>query len=151
MLRVAIASDPDDGDTSRRWTPRRRAWGAKHGPASQQGNKERHRLDRNRTTCSLHCVCLAAARVGAEGELGFHRRCRAQRRSPLVVRGRLPELRCRARPHLPTTISPAQRVSPHGVGCRVVRSRPNDSRRQRLEPLVVPPLRLDHLGALLLP
>ena len=35
-------------------------------------------------------------------ELGFHRRSTAQRRSPIVVRGRLLELCCRARPHLPS-------------------------------------------------
>eukprot|EP00964_Phaeocystis_antarctica_P056675 scaffold33453_cov53-Phaeocystis_antarctica.AAC.2 len=75
----------------------------------------------------------------------------AQRRSPLEVRSRLLELRCRARPRLPSAkCHPAQHRSPHEVGCMIVRRRPHNPRRQRLEPLVVPPLRLGHLGAHLL-
>eukprot|EP00964_Phaeocystis_antarctica_P027819 scaffold15690_cov66-Phaeocystis_antarctica.AAC.1 len=45
---------------------------------------------------------------------------------------------------------PAQHQSPHLVGYQIVRRRPHNPRRQRLEPLVVPPLRLGHLGARLL-
>ena len=41
----------------------------------------------------LHGVCLAAAPGRVTGELGFHRRSRLQRRSPLEVRGRPLELR----------------------------------------------------------
>eukprot|EP00964_Phaeocystis_antarctica_P050684 scaffold29503_cov53-Phaeocystis_antarctica.AAC.5 len=77
-------------------------------------------------------------------------RHRVQRRSPLVVRGRLVELRCRARPRLPSVIRPAQHDSPHLDGWPIVRRRPHHPRRQRLELLVVPPLRLGHLGAHLL-
>eukprot|EP00964_Phaeocystis_antarctica_P160596 scaffold132346_cov66-Phaeocystis_antarctica.AAC.1 len=72
----------------------------------------------------------------------------AKRRSPLVVRSRLPELRCRARPRLPSATVPTQHHTPHMVGSWIVRRRPRNPRRQRLEPLVVPPLRLGHLGAL---
>eukprot|EP00964_Phaeocystis_antarctica_P146510 scaffold112803_cov57-Phaeocystis_antarctica.AAC.2 len=86
-------------------------------------------------TCGAALVC-------ATGVLGFPHRA-------LIVRGCLPYLRCRARPQLPSvTKLPAQHMSPHGVGSLVVRLRPNNPRRQRLEPLVVPPLRLGHLGAL---
>eukprot|EP00964_Phaeocystis_antarctica_P058657 scaffold34804_cov58-Phaeocystis_antarctica.AAC.5 len=46
-----------------------------------------------------------------------------------------------------STTTPAQHISPHEVGCLIVRRRPLNPRRQRLEPLVVPPLRLGHLGA----
>ena len=42
---------------------------------------------------------------------------------------------------------PAQHHSPHLVGCRIVRHRPHNPRGQRLELLVVPPLRLGQLGA----
>ena len=49
----------------------------------------------------LNGFCLTAAPVCVSGELGFLRRSSAQRRSPLVVRGRLLELRCRARPRFP--------------------------------------------------
>ena len=52
------------------------------------------------TTAPLHDVCLAAAEGRAIGERGFHRRGRLQRRSPIKVRGRLPELRRRASPPL---------------------------------------------------
>eukprot|EP00964_Phaeocystis_antarctica_P074760 scaffold46035_cov65-Phaeocystis_antarctica.AAC.2 len=72
------------------------------------------------------------------------------RRSPIKVRGRLPELRRRARTRLPSATLPSQQFSPHLVGSRIVRRRPHHPRRQRLEPLVVPPLRLGHLGARLL-
>eukprot|EP00964_Phaeocystis_antarctica_P048750 scaffold28224_cov58-Phaeocystis_antarctica.AAC.3 len=95
----------------------------------------------------LHARCHSAASGRESSELGFPRWCRAQRHTPLVVRGRLHELRRRARPRLPSTINPAQHHSPHLVGCHIVRRRPHNPRRQRLEPLVVPPLRLGHLGA----
>eukprot|EP00964_Phaeocystis_antarctica_P018234 scaffold10094_cov53-Phaeocystis_antarctica.AAC.2 len=42
---------------------------------------------------------------------------------------------------------PTQHRSPHLVSLQVVRRRPHHPRRQRLEPLVVPPLRLGHLVA----
>eukprot|EP00964_Phaeocystis_antarctica_P074791 scaffold46060_cov58-Phaeocystis_antarctica.AAC.4 len=90
---------------------------------------------------------VAAAPVCELGELGLHRRSRAQRRSPIIMRGRLLELRRRARPRLPGVGVPAQHDSPHLVGYPIVRRRPHNSCRQRLEPLVVPPLRLWHLGA----
>eukprot|EP00964_Phaeocystis_antarctica_P024164 scaffold13542_cov58-Phaeocystis_antarctica.AAC.2 len=100
----------------------------------------------------LHDLCLAAAPGRATGELGFHRRSRGQRRSPLVVGGRLLELRRRARPRPPdNTTIPAQHISPHQVGLLIVRRRPRNPRRQRLDPLVIPPLRLGHLVALLPP
>eukprot|EP00964_Phaeocystis_antarctica_P086199 scaffold54565_cov51-Phaeocystis_antarctica.AAC.1 len=92
--------------------------------------------------------CLAAGKHRHTGEVGFPRRSIAQRRSPLVVRGRLHELRYRARPHLPRATQPEQHQSPHLVGCHIVRRRPHNPRRQRLELLVVPPLRLGHVGAL---
>eukprot|EP00964_Phaeocystis_antarctica_P074788 scaffold46060_cov58-Phaeocystis_antarctica.AAC.1 len=99
---------------------------------------------------ALHGPCLGAAPGRLIGERGFRRRSRAQRRSPLVVRGRLLELRRRARPRLPSATPPAQHHSPHLVGYHIVRRRPHNPRRQRLEPLIVPPLRLGHLGARLL-
>ena len=43
--------------------------------------------------------------------VGFRRRSRAQRRSPLEVRGRLPELRRRARPRLPSASLPASTIA----------------------------------------
>eukprot|EP00964_Phaeocystis_antarctica_P096331 scaffold62643_cov56-Phaeocystis_antarctica.AAC.1 len=79
--------------------------------------------------------------------LGFHHRSTGQRRSPLVMRGRLLELCCRARPRLPNDGLPEQHHGPHVDAWRMVRRRPHNPRRQRLEPLVVPPLRLGHLGA----
>eukprot|EP00964_Phaeocystis_antarctica_P073644 scaffold45202_cov74-Phaeocystis_antarctica.AAC.3 len=85
-----------------------------------------------------------------DGVLGFRRRSIGQSGRPIVVRGRLPELRCRAKLRLPSTTRPAQHHSPHVVGYHIVRHRPHNPCRQRLEPLVVPPLRLGHLGALLL-
>eukprot|EP00964_Phaeocystis_antarctica_P043571 scaffold25006_cov64-Phaeocystis_antarctica.AAC.2 len=85
-------------------------------------------------TKQLHGLGLAATPESASGELDFPRRSRVQRCSPLVVCGRLLELRRRARPRLPSVTLPAQHNSPH----------------LRLEPLVVPPLRLGHLGAHLL-
>eukprot|EP00964_Phaeocystis_antarctica_P001523 scaffold810_cov49-Phaeocystis_antarctica.AAC.1 len=45
---------------------------------------------------------------------------------------------------------PAQHHSPYLVGLGIVRRRPHHPRRQRLELLVVPPLRLGHLQALIL-
>eukprot|EP00964_Phaeocystis_antarctica_P027721 scaffold15643_cov61-Phaeocystis_antarctica.AAC.1 len=96
--------------------------------------------------CSLHGLRLAPAAVRCA--VHFLRRRRAKHRSPLVVRGRLHELRCRARPRLPSATLPAQHLSPHGVGSRIVRCQAHDRRRQRLELLVVPPLRLGHLSAL---
>eukprot|EP00964_Phaeocystis_antarctica_P056083 scaffold33055_cov55-Phaeocystis_antarctica.AAC.4 len=88
------------------------------------------------------------APVRVRGELGFWCRSIAQYRSPLVVPGRLPELRCRARPLLPSATLPTQHDGPHLVGWHTVRRRPHNPRRQRLEPLVVPPLRRGHLVAL---
>eukprot|EP00964_Phaeocystis_antarctica_P155064 scaffold124036_cov66-Phaeocystis_antarctica.AAC.2 len=52
----------------------------------------------NVTLC--HGVCLAAAHLRVSGEVGFRHRGRGQCRSPLEVRGRLLELRRRARPLL---------------------------------------------------
>eukprot|EP00964_Phaeocystis_antarctica_P011591 scaffold6412_cov55-Phaeocystis_antarctica.AAC.2 len=95
-------------------------------------------------------LCLPAASDRVAGVLGFHHRSTAQRRSPLIIRGRLLELRCRARPHPPSiTTQAAQHHSPHAVGYPIVRHRPHNPRRQSLELLVVPPLRLGHLSALL--
>eukprot|EP00964_Phaeocystis_antarctica_P142263 scaffold107507_cov69-Phaeocystis_antarctica.AAC.6 len=48
-------------------------------------------------------LCQRAATGCFTGEPGLLRRCRAQRCSLLVVRGRLLELRWRARPRLPST------------------------------------------------
>eukprot|EP00964_Phaeocystis_antarctica_P097279 scaffold63438_cov57-Phaeocystis_antarctica.AAC.5 len=104
---------------------------------------------RHNLSTATWLVCLAAAPGRVTGENGFPRRSRAQRRSPLKVRGRLPELRRRARPRLPADTLPAQHKSPHSVGLQLVRRRPHNPRRQRLELLVAPPLRLGHLGALL--
>ena len=77
--------------------------------------------------------------------LGLHHRSIAQRRRPLPVRSRLHELRCRARPRLPSAIRPAQHQSPH-VPCFglphtsrtavLIRRHSHHPRRQRLEPLV---------------
>eukprot|EP00964_Phaeocystis_antarctica_P020114 scaffold11111_cov53-Phaeocystis_antarctica.AAC.1 len=101
--------------------------------------------------CGLHGFCLAAAPGRGTGELRFHRRSRVQRRSPIIVRGCLLELRCRARPRHPeATTLPAQHHGSHDVSGHIVQRRPHNPRRQRLEPLVVPPLRLGHLGAHLL-
>ncbi len=53
------------------------------------------------TAYALHGLCSAAEKhVNKTGELGFHRRSIAKRRSPLVdvVCGRLVELGCRVRP-----------------------------------------------------
>eukprot|EP00964_Phaeocystis_antarctica_P135604 scaffold99951_cov63-Phaeocystis_antarctica.AAC.6 len=52
---------------------------------------------------------------------------------------------------MPREYHPAQYHGPHDVGCPRVRRRPHNPRRQHLEPLVVPPLRLGHLVARLLP
>eukprot|EP00964_Phaeocystis_antarctica_P010576 scaffold5825_cov56-Phaeocystis_antarctica.AAC.4 len=89
---------------------------------------------------------MAAAPGRETGFIGFHGRSIGQRRHPLKVRGCLLELRCRARPRL-TRIPrrPAQHQSPHLVGLPIVRRRPHNPHRQRLELLVVPPLRLGHL------
>eukprot|EP00964_Phaeocystis_antarctica_P028768 scaffold16226_cov60-Phaeocystis_antarctica.AAC.2 len=87
------------------------------------------------------------ARGRFAGEVGFRHRSRVQRRSPLEVCGRLLEHRRRARPRLPSGTPPFQHHRPHLVGGQIVRRRPHHPRRQRLEPLVVPPLRLGHLGA----
>eukprot|EP00964_Phaeocystis_antarctica_P016982 scaffold9347_cov64-Phaeocystis_antarctica.AAC.2 len=66
--------------------------------------------------------------------LGFYRRSIGQRRHPLEVRGRLHELRCRARPRPPSNATrPAQLQSPHAVCPRIVRCRPHNPRRQRLD------------------
>eukprot|EP00964_Phaeocystis_antarctica_P092264 scaffold59316_cov53-Phaeocystis_antarctica.AAC.4 len=101
---------------------------------------------------ALHGLSPTAASDRGTGFLGFHRRSIAQRRRPIEVRGRLLDLRCRARPHLPSNPThPAQHLGPHVVCNRLVRRRPHNPRRQRLEPLVAPPLRLGHLVALLQP
>eukprot|EP00964_Phaeocystis_antarctica_P079005 scaffold49168_cov66-Phaeocystis_antarctica.AAC.1 len=89
--------------------------------------------------------CLEVAHGCVNGELGFCRRDTAQRSNPLVVRSRLLELRSRARPRLPSVALPAQHCSPHVDDCQFFRRRPHHPRRQHLEPLVVPPLRLGHL------
>eukprot|EP00964_Phaeocystis_antarctica_P061249 scaffold36583_cov63-Phaeocystis_antarctica.AAC.5 len=99
--------------------------------------------------CS-HGSRLGAAEGRVFGEVGFPRRSRVHRRSPFVVRGRLPELRRRARPHLPSATLPVQHHSPHLVGYQIFRHRSHNPRRQRLEPLVAPPLWLGHFGARLL-
>eukprot|EP00964_Phaeocystis_antarctica_P092405 scaffold59442_cov57-Phaeocystis_antarctica.AAC.3 len=107
-----------------------------------------------RAVSYTNCLGHSAASGREISELGFPCRSRAQRRSPLVVRGRLLELRCQARPRLPSLVTrpaPAQHQSPHAVGWRIVRRRQQNPRRQRLEPLVVPPLRLGHLAAPLPP
>eukprot|EP00964_Phaeocystis_antarctica_P082758 scaffold51973_cov69-Phaeocystis_antarctica.AAC.1 len=44
---------------------------------------------------------------------------------------------------------PGQHQRPHLDDLTIIRRRPRNPRRQRLEPLVVPPLRLGHLGALI--
>eukprot|EP00964_Phaeocystis_antarctica_P107349 scaffold72087_cov55-Phaeocystis_antarctica.AAC.4 len=60
---------------------------------------------------------------------GLLGRSRAQRRSPIIVRGRLLELRRRARPLLPSTVLvPAKHGSPHLVGHPIVRRRPHHPR-----------------------
>eukprot|EP00964_Phaeocystis_antarctica_P085238 scaffold53801_cov67-Phaeocystis_antarctica.AAC.1 len=69
------------------------------------------------------------------GELGFHCWGVGQRRRPLEVRSRLPELRCRARLNVPSVNAPAQHSSPHVARCLMVRRRPHNPRRQRLESL----------------
>eukprot|EP00964_Phaeocystis_antarctica_P111969 scaffold76205_cov59-Phaeocystis_antarctica.AAC.5 len=99
----------------------------------------------------LHGFCPAAAPVGETGFRGFHRRSTGQRCRPIEASGRLLELRCRARSRLPSIAKPAQHISPHEVSAHIVRRRPQNLCRQRLELLVVPPLRLGHLGARLLP
>eukprot|EP00964_Phaeocystis_antarctica_P157245 scaffold127366_cov63-Phaeocystis_antarctica.AAC.1 len=63
------------------------------------------------------------------------------------MRDRLLELRGRARPRLPSVILPSQHGSPHLVGYQIVRRRPHNPRRQRLELLVVPPVRLGRFRA----
>eukprot|EP00964_Phaeocystis_antarctica_P142831 scaffold108179_cov66-Phaeocystis_antarctica.AAC.2 len=114
-------------------------------------------------TLHIHCTLasatrslyLAAARARQTGELGCcgtspPNRSRTQRRSPIIVRGCLRELRHRARPRLPNATLPAQHERPHAIGAHIVRRRRHNPRRQRLEPLVVPPFRLGHLVAYLL-
>eukprot|EP00964_Phaeocystis_antarctica_P081013 scaffold50638_cov55-Phaeocystis_antarctica.AAC.2 len=59
---------------------------------------------------------LTAHKDRESGELGFHRRCSVQRRSPIKVRGRLLELRHRARPRLPRVSHSTQHESTHPVG-----------------------------------
>eukprot|EP00964_Phaeocystis_antarctica_P152308 scaffold120130_cov54-Phaeocystis_antarctica.AAC.5 len=85
------------------------------------------------------------------GGLCFRPRSIAHRRRLIEVRSRLLELRCRARPPLPSATTSAQHESTHLDRYRFVRRRPHNPRRQRLEPLVVPPLRLGRVGALLRP
>eukprot|EP00964_Phaeocystis_antarctica_P085143 scaffold53730_cov41-Phaeocystis_antarctica.AAC.2 len=92
---------------------------------------------------------MAAAKHRPMGELGFHSRSIAQRRSLIKVRGCLHDFGYGSRPRLPSTALSVQRPSPHAIGYHIVRRRPHNARRQRLEPLVVPPPRLGHLGALL--
>ena len=55
---------------------------------------QKFREGRRVTPRFLDGPCLATAPVSNLGEVGFRRRSRAQRRSPLVVRGRLPESAC---------------------------------------------------------
>eukprot|EP00964_Phaeocystis_antarctica_P023722 scaffold13254_cov51-Phaeocystis_antarctica.AAC.1 len=124
---------------------------------SPQGSRPRQVLTTSSHTVSLignqhalHDLGLTAASDREAGFLGFHRRSTGKRRSPIEARGRLLELRCRARPRPPSTPPPTQHQRPHAVCNRLVRRRPHNPRRQRLEPLVVPPLRLGHLGALLM-
>ena len=63
---------------------------------------------------AVHGLRPTAALVRQPGELGFRHRSIAQRRRPIEERGRLLELRCRARPRLPSiTTHPAQYSSPH--------------------------------------
>ena len=57
---------------------------------------------------SLQGLRPIAAQVRQPRELGFPRWRIVQHRRPIVVRGRLLELRCRARPHLPSVTHPAQ-------------------------------------------
>eukprot|EP00964_Phaeocystis_antarctica_P030181 scaffold17018_cov60-Phaeocystis_antarctica.AAC.4 len=101
--------------------------------------------------CNLPVHGLATALVRVAGVRGFHRRSRGHRRSPLKVHSSLLELRCRARPLLPSAKHPAEHYGPHLSGWHMVRSQLDNPRRQRLEPLVIPPLRLCHFGARLLP
>eukprot|EP00964_Phaeocystis_antarctica_P121555 scaffold85212_cov55-Phaeocystis_antarctica.AAC.2 len=96
------------------------------------------------------CGTVPAATVRVRGVLGFHRRSIVQRPRPLEVRCRILEVRCRARLRLPSSTAPGKHRSPHAESPRKVRRRPHNPRRQRLEPVVVPPLRFGHLGALLL-
>eukprot|EP00964_Phaeocystis_antarctica_P043573 scaffold25006_cov64-Phaeocystis_antarctica.AAC.4 len=102
------------------------------------------------TVTPLHGLCLAAAPGSATGVDSLPCWSRVQHHCPLVACGRLLELRHRARPRLPRARPPAQHQRPHLVGYQIVRRRPHNPRRQHLEPLVVPPLRLGHLGARLL-
>eukprot|EP00964_Phaeocystis_antarctica_P016863 scaffold9290_cov63-Phaeocystis_antarctica.AAC.8 len=97
---------------------------------------------------ALHGICPAAAQVRVTGELGFLHRSIAHRCNPLVECRCLLELCSRARPHLPNNLRPVQHHSSHLVGYQLVRRRPRNPRRQRLEPLVVPPVRLGHLATL---
>ena len=108
-------------------------------------------LPRAQLTNTLdRATCLAAAPIRDSGELCFPRQGIAQRRSPLKVRGRLLELRCRARPRFPSTITPtrgwfdlhlARRLAlfahqphqhPHGQGHRGLVGRPHRAVSQLL-------------------
>ena len=64
----------------------------------------------------LHGLGMAAAPVRETCFLSFHRWSIAQRRRPVEVRGRLPELRRRARPLLPSVTQPGQHHGSHAVG-----------------------------------
>ena len=64
----------------------------------------------------LHGACRTAAPGRVTGVAGFPHRSRAQRHSPIKVRGRLLKIRRRARPRLPRVKLPAQHGSPHLVG-----------------------------------
>eukprot|EP00964_Phaeocystis_antarctica_P123163 scaffold86816_cov58-Phaeocystis_antarctica.AAC.2 len=110
------------------------------------GHEER--LSLGPVGCTL---CLPTAPVREMGVLGFRCRAIGHRRTPIAVHSRLLELRCRARPRHPSVIQPAEHPRPHDEYNQLVRRQPHNPRRQRLEPLVVPPLRLGHLGALLQP
>eukprot|EP00964_Phaeocystis_antarctica_P007512 scaffold4072_cov61-Phaeocystis_antarctica.AAC.3 len=110
--------------------------------------RSRHIRTRH-TLRSLHADCQTAAPLRSPQELDFPPRSIGQRRSLLEARGRLLELRCRARPRLPSAAVSGQHHCPHSVGCLIVRRRAHNPRRQRLKSLVVPPLRLGHLVALL--
>merc|ERR1712166_965639 len=58
------------------------------------------------TAAPLHFVCQVAAILRVVGETGFYCRSIGERRSPIEVCSRLHELRCRARPHLPSVTLP---------------------------------------------
>ena len=91
------------------------------------------------SSARLHGLGLAAGPGRDTGELGFPRRSRAQRRSPIIV--------CVAASlssAAPSEAPPpkAQHPSPHLDGFQIVRRRPRHPRRQRL----VSPSSFHHFG-----